>query len=153
MKHTRNLIGITGNIATGKSVVRRMLANAGALGLDADVIGHRMIYPQGPAFQEVLTAFGGGILNENGEISRTSLGEIVFKNPDQLAKLEAIVHPAVTDAIQKRLAHSQSPLVALEAIKLLEAGLGEICNAVWVSHAPHTTQLERLMHILSLIHI
>ncbi len=146
MDYTKTLIGITGNIATGKSVVRRMLANAGALGLDADVIAHRMIYPQGPAFQDVLDAFGNGILNENGGISRASLGEIVFKDPEQLSKLESIVHPAVTRAIQKRLARSQSSFAALEAIKLLEAGLGEICDAIWVSHAPQETQLERLLH-------
>jgi dephospho-CoA kinase len=145
MKNTSTLIGITGNIATGKSVVRRMLANAGALGLDADIIGHRMIYPQGPAFQDVLEAFGDSILNENSEISRAKLGKIVFKNPDQLAKLEAVVHPAVASAIQERLAHSNPPLAALEAIKLLEAGLGEICDTIWVSHTPRTTQVERLL--------
>jgi len=146
MKNMTTLIGITGNIATGKSVVRRMLTNAGAFGLDADVIGHRMIYPSGPAYQDVLDAFGEEILAENGEISRTRLGKIVFSDPKQLAKLESIVHPAVTSAIQQRITASQSPLAALEAIKLLEAGLGEICDAVWISHAPQETQLERLLH-------
>lgn len=146
MKNTNTLIGITGNIATGKSVVRRMLANVGALGLDADLIAHRMIYPQGPAFQDVLAAFGEEILNQKGEISRARLGEIVFNNPDQLARLESIVHPAVAKAIRKRLDLVQPPLAALEAIKLLEAGLGKICDAVWISHAPQHVQLERLMH-------
>lgn len=145
MKNTNTLIGITGNIATGKSVVRRMLANAGALGLDADVIAHRMIYPQGPAFQDVLAAFGEEILDPNGEISRARLGKIVFQNPSQLAKLESIVHPAVATAIHKRLDLGQTPLAALEAIKLLEAGLGKICDSVWISHAPPHIQLERLL--------
>ena len=145
MKKTKTLIGITGNIATGKSVVRRMLANAGALGLDADVIAHRVIYPQGPAFQPVVETFGEGILNKNGEIDRTRLGEIVFHDPGELARLEAIVHPAVTDAIHNRLEHTQCSLAALEAIKLIEAGLGKTCNAVWVTHAPREVQLDRLI--------
>lgn len=146
MKNMTTLIGITGNIATGKSVVRRMLTNAGAFGLDADVIGHRMIYPSGPAYQDVVNAFGEEILADNGEISRTRLGKIVFNNPDQLAKLESIVHPAVSSAVQQRIRTAHSPLAALEAIKLLEAGLGEICDTIWVSHAPQETQLERLLH-------
>lgn len=150
MKNTNTLIGITGNIATGKSVVRRMLANAGALGLDADVIAHRMIYPRGPAFRDVLAAFGEKILDPNGEISRARLGEIVFQNPDKLARLESIVHPAVTKAIHKRLNLGQPPIAGLEAIKLLEAGLGKICDAVWISHAPQHVQLERLVHTRSL---
>ena len=145
MKNTMTLIGITGNIATGKSVVRRMLSNAGALGLDADVIAHRMIYPQGPAFQAVMGTFGKGILNHNSEINRAKLGEIVFNDPNQLEILDSIVHPAVTSAIQHRLAHTQAPLAALEAIKLVEAGLDEICDAVWVSHAPREVQLKRLL--------
>ncbi len=144
MMETSIIIGITGNIATGKSVVRRMLANAGALGLDADLIAHRMIYPQGPAFQDVVSAFGKKILDQKGEIDRSQLGEIVFKDPKKLETLEAIVHPAVAEAVQKRLQDCHSPLAALEAIKLLEAGLGAICDAVWVSHAPRQVQMERL---------
>ena len=145
MKTDKTIIGITGNIATGKSVVRRMLANAGALGLDADVIANRMIYPQGAAYPDVVKAFGEKILTENGEISRPRLGEIVFQDPDQLTKLESIIHPAVTRAILRRIDLSQTPIIALEAIKLLEAGLDEICDAVWVSHVPRKTQLERLL--------
>jgi len=145
MSKTKGLIGITGNIATGKSVVRRMLANAGALGLDADVIAHRMIYPQGPCFQPVVEAFGEAILNQNSEIDRRKLGEIVFQDRDQLSKLETIVHPAVSKAILKRLENTQSSFAALEAIKLLEAGLGEICDAIWVTQTPRDVQLARLL--------
>ncbi len=82
MKNDALIIGITGNIATGKSVIRRMLENSGSLGVDADVLAHRMIYPQGPAFQSVGKAFGEAILDEEGAISRTKLGQIVFTNPE-----------------------------------------------------------------------
>lgn len=145
-KHTR-LIGITGNIATGKSVVRRMLANLGALELDADVLGHRAIYPQGAAFKKVAEAFGDEILTDTGEISRQGLGKIVFQDPERLAVLESIVHPAVTEAVQKRLAQASTPFAALEAIKLFESGLDKACDAVWVCHASHWHQVKRLHDI------
>ena len=146
MTNKKSIIGLTGNIATGKSVVRRMLANSGALGIDGDDIAHRMLYPGGPAYQPVIEAFGEAILSENQQISRRKLGEIVFNDPDMLEKLESLVHPAVTQSILQRAERSQQPVIVIEAIKLLEAGLGEICDTIWVSHASPDHQLERLMH-------
>lgn len=144
-KIAKNIIGLTGNIATGKSVVRRMLSNAGALGIDADVIAHRMLYQGAPAYQPVLKAFGEKILSEDRQISRRKLGEIVFNNPEKLAVLESLIHPAVTQAIQHRIKHSKAPIIAIEAIKLLESDLKEMCNSVWVAHASTSHQMERLM--------
>lgn len=146
MKKKQTIIGLTGNIATGKSVVRRMLANSGALGIDADDIAHRMLYPGGPAYQPVIEAFGEAILSENQQISRRKLGEIVFNDPNMLETLESLVHPAVTKSILHRAGRSQQPVIVIEAIKLLEAGLGEICDTIWVSQASPDHQLERLMH-------
>jgi dephospho-CoA kinase len=145
MKNTTKIIGLTGNIATGKSVVRRMLENSGALGMDADTIAHRMLYPGGPAFNAVVETFGDKILSEDRQISHAKLGEIVFSDPGKLAKLEALVHPEVTKSIQMRVRESKKPFVVIEAIKLIEAGLGEFCDAIWVSHASRTHQLERLL--------
>ena len=144
------IIGITGNIATGKSVVRRMLENSGCLGIDADVLAHRMIYPQGPAFQSVVNGFGGEILTENGEISRTKLGEIVFNDAGSLARLENLVHPHVTESIIRRVEQSKLRIVVIEAIKLLEAGLDLICDVIWISHASDDHQLNRLMQTRSM---
>ena len=145
MSNMTRIIGITGNIATGKSVVRRMLANLGALGVDADDVAHRVIYPGGPAYQPVLEAFGEGILDEQGRIARPRLGKIVFQNPQKLQQLEAIIHPAVTRAIQARLDRAAAPLAAVEAIKLLESDLAELCDQVWVSHASEARQMARLV--------
>jgi dephospho-CoA kinase len=145
MKNTTKIIGLTGNIATGKSVVRCMLENSGALGMDADTIAHRMLYPGGPAFNTVVETFGEKILSKDRLISHAKLGEIVFSDPGKLAKLEALVHPEVTKSIQRRVRESKKPFVVIEAIKLIEAGLGEICDAIWVSHASKTHQLERLL--------
>ena len=145
MTNKKTIIGLTGNIATGKSVVRRMLANSGALGIDGDDIAHRMLYTGGPAYQPVIETFGNEILSENEQISRRKLGEIVFNDPNMLEKLESLVHPAVTEAILQRANRSQELIIVIEAIKLLEAGLGEICDTIWVSHASPDHQLERLM--------
>ncbi len=145
MLMVKKTIGITGNIATGKSVLRRMLANSGALEIDADVIAHRMLYPDGPAYQPVLDAFGVQILSNQGEILHSKLGQIVFNDADKLSQLESLVHPWVTQSIISRLQGSQLPLTAIEAIKLLEAGLGGLCDSVWVSHVPKPNQIARLM--------
>jgi dephospho-CoA kinase len=145
MTESKCIIGLTGNIATGKSVVRRMLENCGALGLDADVIAHRMMYPGGPAYQPVIDAFGEEILNENQHISRKKLGQIVFSDPNALARLETLVHPRVDRAIRQQIARSDKPLIAIEAIKLIEAGLDALCDRLWVSHASQSVQMERLL--------
>ena len=141
------VIGITGNIATGKSVIQRMLANIGALGIDADVIAHRMLYRGAPAYQPVIDAFGPQILTQNQEISNHKLGEIVFNDPKSLQLLEELVHPLVIDSIHRRVKATQCPIVAIEAIKLIESGLADDCDQVWVSHASFDTQLQRLIDL------
>jgi len=145
MTTTKIIIGLTGNIATGKSVVRRMLTNAGALGLDADVIAHRLYYKNGPAYQKVLDTFGTDILIEDGQISRQKLGRIVFNDAKKLRTLEAILHPLVTESILRHINQSQTPIIAIEAIKLFEAGVDQICDQVWVCQASNEVQLARLM--------
>jgi len=145
MKNDALIIGITGNIATGKSVIRRMLENSGSLGIDADVLAHRMIYPDGPAFHEVTNVFGEHILDQEGAISRRNLGQIVFSDPGSLETLEKLVHPWVSSSIQWRVQQSRYPLIVIEAIKLFEAGLDKLCDTVWVSHASFDHQLDRLI--------
>jgi len=142
----RLLIGLTGNIATGKSVVRRMLVNHGALGLDADVIAHRMLYPGGKAYQPVIDVFGADILTPQKEISRVKLGKVVFSNPDRLKALEDLVHPAVTADIEERTNRASLPVGVIEAIKLLETPLAGFCQSIWVSQASPAHQMERLLH-------
>jgi dephospho-CoA kinase len=81
-----------------------------------------------------------------GPIDRLRLGQIVFSDPAALADLEAIVHPAVFQAIQRRVAEADAPVVVIEAIKLLEAGLSrQLCDQVWVVTAPRAQQIQRLM--------
>jgi dephospho-CoA kinase len=139
------VIGLTGNIATGKSTVGRMLADLGALYIDADEIAHDVIARGGAAFADVVAVFGAGILDANGEIDRRRLGDIVFADAARLRQLEEIVHPAVSVRILGTLASPGADLVVLDAIKLLESGLSDICDAVWVVTCPREQQLDRLV--------
>ncbi|MCD6289510.1 MAG: dephospho-CoA kinase [Anaerolineae bacterium] len=147
------VIGLTGNIATGKSTVARMLAELGAHVIDADKVAHQAMAPGGPAYQAVLDAFGADLAREDGTIDRGRLAEIVFNNPAALKRLEAIVHPAVYELIRQELEHIEAetppgkaePVVVIEAIKLLESGLVlSLCDQVWVVTASPERQLQRL---------
>lgn len=138
------VIGLTGNIATGKSVVRKMLEHAGAFGIDADALSHRALQSDAPGYQVVLDNFGHFVLKDNGEIDRAKLGQIVFNDPDALTLLEGIVHPIVRQAVDYLVRQSKSPVVVIEAIKLLESPLRAACDVIWVTTANEAQQLARL---------
>lgn len=141
------VIGLTGNIGTGKSVVRRMLEHLGAYSIDADTLGHRAIARGAPGYQPVLATFGRYVLGADGEINRARLGRIVFNDPEAMALLEKIVHPLVEQAIDLMVQRATQPVIAIEAIKLLEAGLNRFCDNLWVSTAPPEVQLARLVQL------
>ena len=139
------VIGVTGNIATGKSTVLDYLRSKGALIIDADKLAHQAMAPGGPAYQEVVEAFGKEILNPDGTINRKALGRIVFADPEALRRLERILHPRVFEMVKEAIAQAPSPVVVLEAVKLLEAGLSStLCDEIWVVTASQETQLRRL---------
>jgi dephospho-CoA kinase len=139
------VIGLTGNIATGKSVVRKMLEHLGAFGVDADALSHQALARGGPAYASVVKAFGDWLLTPEGEINRASLARIVFSDPAALAKLEAIIHPIVGQAIDILVKRSKSTVAAVEAIKLIESGLARDCDALWVVNVPEAVQEARLI--------
>jgi len=139
------IIGLTGNIATGKSTVLRYLQQKGAYVLDADKLAHESMQQGTHTYWAIVDAFGNEILQPDGAIDRPKLGKIVFGDPAKLAQLEAIVHPAVFDLARRELAGLETPVVVMEAIKLLEAGqLVTLCDEVWVVTATPATQLQRL---------
>lgn len=139
------VIGITGSIGCGKSHVLETLVELGADGIDADVVAHEAMAPGGPAYEPLVVAFGSDVLRSDGVVDRSQLGARVFSDGAALAQLEAIVHPAVIQAIRTRVADSTAPAVAIEAIKLLEAGLSaSLCDEVWVVACSEEEQLERL---------
>jgi dephospho-CoA kinase len=139
------VIGLTGNIGTGKSVVRRMLEHHGAFGIDADALAHRAIAKGAPGYDPVLGMFGRWLVGPDGEILRARLGRVVFSDPEALAVLEGIVHPLVRQAIDFMVRRSKKQVVAVEAIKLLESGLGQHCDSIWVVTSPPEVQLARLV--------
>jgi dephospho-CoA kinase len=139
------VIGLTGNIATGKSVVRRMLEHLGAYTIDADALSHRVISKGAPGYKPVLQTFGTWLLDNDAQINRNKLGSLVFADPEALKQLEAIVHPYVRQAIDILAKRASQRVIVIEAIKLLEGGLSAQCDAVWVTDAPQEVQIERLV--------
>lgn len=139
------VIGLTGNIATGKSVVRRMLEHLGAYTIDADALSHRAYSKGAPGYQQVVDRFGKWIINKDGEIDRRKLGNLVFNDSEAMKQLEAIVHPLVRQATEILAKRATQPVVVIEAIKLLEGELRNVCDSIWVTNAPEVIQIERLM--------
>jgi dephospho-CoA kinase len=166
------LIGLTGNIACGKSTVLAILQERGAQVIDADRVTHELQQPGEPVYDEILAAFGPGILvAPSGPIDRRALGALVFSDPAALRRLEQIVHPAVHMRITEWLdkvarqadppkgqqqigtnvtlppAHGVTPtrVAVIDAIKLLEAGWKPFCDAIWVVTCTPEQQTERLL--------
>lgn len=139
------LIGLTGNLGSGKSTVRRMLEEQGAFGIDADKLGHVAMMRGTLAWDAIVQAFGTDVLLFSGKINRRKLGALVFRDPDALGQLESILHPAVGELIKQSLRETTASVVVLEAIKLVEAGLNLWCDALWVVTASQKVQLERVM--------
>jgi dephospho-CoA kinase len=142
----RLIIGLTGNIATGKSTVLHYLRSKGAYVIDADKLTHKAMQLNGPAYAPIIETFGPGIVKPDGSIDRTALGQIVFGDQSELRKLEAIVHPAVFCLAKEELAKTDADLVIVEAIKLLESQrLLTLCKEIWVTTAAPDVQMRRLM--------
>jgi len=139
------VIGLTGNIGTGKSVVRKMLEHLGAYGIDADALSHRAIARGAPGFQPVVDTFGRWLLDEQGQIDRAKLARLVFSDTDALKNLEAIVHPLVRQAVEVLAMRASQGVIVIEAIKLLEGNLRAACDSIWVTTSPEELQLQRLV--------
>ena len=142
--NNKYIIGLTGNIGTGKSEVRKILQCLGALGIDADLISHQLMEPGGKAYSQVLAHFGEQFTTADHKLDRAALAGVVFQQPDKLAELEAIVHPLVVAEVEHILNETKMPVVVIEAIKLIESGLLDNCDALWVTDAPVEIRLARL---------
>ena len=147
------VIGLTGNIGTGKSVVRRMLEHLGAYGIDADLIGHEVIEPGSAGYNQVVNKFGIEILTEQGEINRKKLAEIVFTCPRKLESLENIIHPMVLKKIDELILDSFSSVIVIEAIKLIEANIAQYCDSIWVTWVSEEQQINRLIQSRGMTYI
>lgn len=142
---SRFILGVTGNIATGKSTVVEMLVDKGAHHIDSDVVYHVLVAPGMPLLTELVEHFGSGILASDGSLDRKALGAIVFSDKSKLAELDALTHPAVIAEADRRAFAIADGVVILDAVKLIESGHYEVCDAVWLITAPIETQVQRLM--------
>lgn len=143
------VIGLTGGILTGKSTISRMLAERGAVIIDADKIGHEAYKPHTKTWQEVVNAFGKSILKENNEIERKKLADIVFNDPHALARLNEIMHPQMHSMMKEeieRLRGEGVDVVVLEAAVLIEANWTDLVDEVWVAVAPEEVAVKRLQN-------
>lgn len=141
----RFILGVTGNIASGKSTVVRMLAEKGAHHIDADEVYHDLIAPGEPLLQQLVDEFGKSILKRDGSLDRKALGAIVFYNPHSLKKLDQITHPVIMAESDRRAFEIEEGVVILDAVKLIESGHADVCDQVWLITAPMDSQVERLM--------
>ena len=142
-------IGITGPIGCGKSTVAGWLrAWPGVVVLDADRVARDVLGAGEPALEAVVARFGRGLLRADGSLDRAALGRIAFDDPAPLRDLEAIVHPAVRPRILAAIADAESAgavAVVIEAIKLVEGGLADACDEIWLVTCAPDVQRERLI--------
>lgn len=117
-------LGLSGGIGSGKSTVAKLLADLGAVVIDADVIAKEVLEPNQAGYQRAIEVFGESILDSDRRIDRKKLAELVFQNSDALAKLEAIVHPAVIARVaQIRNSLPESTVVVYDTPLLFEKNL------------------------------
>lgn len=141
------IIGVTGNMGSGKSTVCKILANLGAATIDADKLAHEAYRPNSRTWQEIITAFGKHILKPDAEIDREKLGQLVFSDPASLARLNQIVHPEAYRMVQERIEDYRrrgATAIALEAILLIEAGWVNLVDTVWLVVASEDVVMQRL---------
>jgi dephospho-CoA kinase len=140
-------IGLTGPIGCGKSTVAGWLREAGATIIDADQLARAVVEPGEPALARIVAAFGPQVIGPDGALDRVALGELVFSEPAELARLEAIVHPAVRPRVLAAIDASEetgAPAVVIEAIKLVEGRLAQLCDEVWLVTCTPVVQARRL---------
>ena len=137
------VIGITGSIAVGKSTVTQYLKTHGYCVLDADEISHQALDKESHCYHQIVECFD--CLDDNQNISRQKLGQIVFHDPQQKALLESIIHPYVQEMLKKGIEQCQEPLIFLDVPLLYETHMDTMCDDVMVVYVDEKTQLKRLM--------
>ncbi len=143
------IIGLTGNIGSGKSSVARCFKELGARVIDTDQVARDIVSPGTAGLQQIVQYFSAGILNPDGTLDRLKVAEIVFHDSEALKQLNAIVHPIIRSELLKVMADYKSkpdaPLLIIEAPLLIETGLYKLVDEVWLVTVNSETQIQRVM--------
>lgn len=142
------IIGLTGGIATGKNAVAAMLAEMGAVVIDADQLARDAVAPGTRAYQQIVECFGPQVLSADGALDRQALRELVFCDPQRRQQLESLVHPAIKELALQRFADERqrgTQVLVYMAPLLIEAGAVDRVDEVWVVTLRPEVQLERLL--------
>lgn len=140
------VIALTGGIAAGKSTVARLFSELGARVIDADKVSREVVEPGEPAFDEIVAAFGPQVVAADGSLDRHALAAIVFSDPEQLAKLNAIVHPRVRQRVAERIDSApEESIVVYDVPLLVEANLPRSFDAIVTVSAPEQARIDRLI--------
>jgi dephospho-CoA kinase len=148
-------VGLTGGIATGKSTVRKILSDLNAVVIDADQVSHDLTLANAEGYAGIVSQFGTDFLNPDQSLNRRKLGELVFSQPAELAKLEAILHPLIQKEVKARkqaLAQKGVTIAFYDVPLLFEKNLQKQFDHVVLVYAPITTQVERIMLRNNLTH-
>jgi dephospho-CoA kinase len=148
VKHRPLLIGITGPIGCGKSTVARLLGELGGTVIDADYLAREATAENSSTLPAIRARFGDVVFQPDGQLDRAAMASIVFDDPSALADLERIVHPEVRKLVDRDMAlaaEDDAPFVVVEAIKLVEGGLADRCDEVWLVECDPRTQRARLL--------
>lgn len=143
------IIGLTGNIGSGKSTVSRRLARLGAEVIDTDVVSRDVVAPGTEGLKRIIAEFGPGVINEKGELDRAKMASVVFEKPGARKKLESIIHPEVMRVVGLRIGQyrgmGSAPLLVLEVPLLIESGMDRMVDEIWVVTVDREQQVERVM--------
>lgn len=142
------IVGLTGGIATGKSLVASELRRLGARIIDADCIAREIVEPGKPAYEDIIKEFGRAVLKPDGTLDRKALAAVVFKDKAALQRLNAITHPRIRERIREeaaRLSEDGNALVVLDIALLIEMGVKYDVEKIIVVAAEREQQLERAM--------
>jgi dephospho-CoA kinase len=144
-------LGLTGGIGSGKSTVARMLAERGAVVVDADQIARELVQPGGAALAELVTEFGPRILQADGSLSRGELAALAFSDPRATERLNAIMHPLIRAEAQRRINDEpQAEVVVYDMPLLVETGQADLVDLVVVVDVPEAVQLDRAVRLRGL---
>ena len=137
-------LGLTGNIACGKSTVGRMLIELGADYVDTDAVVHELLANDTPQAREIIQRFGPSVAALDGGIIRSALGSIVFADPSKLRALEGILYPRVEEIVHQRVESTRASVIVIDGVRIFESGLADRLDELWVVICSEEVQRARL---------